>query len=126
MPSAARPLVDQIEASINALDSLFSALLNISRLDAGVVTAERRPFAIRSALDCVCREYAHEAGAKGVRLEWMDCAAIVDFDPVLVERILRNLVSNAVRYTERGRILVGCRRREHAIALQVWDSRNPD
>ena len=122
MPSAARPLVDQIEASINALDSLFSALLNISRLDAGVVTAERRPFAIRSALDCVCREYAHEAGAKGVRLEWMDCAAIVNSDPVLVERMLRNLVSNAVRYTERGRILVGCRRREHAIALQVWDT----
>jgi signal transduction histidine kinase/CheY-like chemotaxis protein len=122
MPSAARPLVDQIEASINALDGLFSALLNISRLDAGVVAAERRPFAIRSALDCVCREYAHEAGAKGVRLEWMDCAAIVDSDPVLVERILRNLVSNAVRYTERGRILVGCRRREHAIALQVWDT----
>jgi two-component system, sensor histidine kinase len=122
MPSAARPLVDQIEASINALDSLFSALLNISRLDAGVVTAERRPFAIRSSLDRVCREYAHEAGAKGVRLEWRDCAAIVDSDPVLVERILRNLVSNAVRYTERGRILVGCRRREHAIALQVWDT----
>ena len=122
MPSAAQPLVDQIEASINALDGLFSALLNISRLDAGVVTAERRPFAIRSALDGVCREYAHEAGAKGVQLEWIDCAAIVDSDPVLVERILRNLVSNAVRYTERGRILVGCRRREHAIAVQVWDT----
>jgi two-component system, sensor histidine kinase len=122
MPSAARPLIDQIEASINALDGLFSALLSISRLDAGVVTAERRPFAIRSALDSVCREYAHEAGAKGVRLEWVDCAAIVDSDPVLVERILRNLVSNAVRYTERGRILVGCRRRGQAIALQVWDT----
>ena len=122
MPSAARPLVDQIESSINALDSLFSALLNISRLDAGVVTAEPRPFAIRSAVDIVCREYAHEAGAKGVRLEWVDCAAIVNSDPVLVERILRNLVSNAVRYTERGRILVGCRRRGRAIALQVWDT----
>jgi signal transduction histidine kinase/CheY-like chemotaxis protein len=122
MPAAARPLVDQIEASINALDSLFGALLNISRLDAGVVAAERRPFAIRSALDHVCREYIHEAAAKGVRLEWINCAAIVDSDPVLVERILRNLVSNAVRYTERGRILVGCRRRGHAIALQVWDT----
>jgi two-component system, sensor histidine kinase len=122
MPSAAQPLVDQIEASINALDGLFSALMSISRLDAGVVTAERRPFAIRSALDSVCREYAHEAGAKGVPLEWVDCAAIVDSDAVLVERILRNLVSNAVRYTERGRILVGCRRRGGAIALQVWDT----
>jgi signal transduction histidine kinase/ActR/RegA family two-component response regulator len=122
IPPAARPLIDQIEASITALDSLFGALLNISRLDAGVVAAERRPFAIQSALDSVCREYAHEARAKGIQLEWMDCAAIVDSDPVLVERILRNLVSNAVRYTERGRILVGCRQRRHAIALQVWDT----
>jgi two-component system, sensor histidine kinase len=122
MPPAAEPLIDQIETSINALDDLFSALLNISRLDAGVVAAERRPFAIRSALDRVCREYVHEAGATGVRLEWMDCAAIVDSDPVLIERVLRNLVSNAVRYTERGRILVGCRRRGPAIALQVWDT----
>ena len=122
LPRAAEPLVDQIEASINALEGLFSALLDISRLDAGVVAVERRPFAIRSALDRVCREYAHEAEAKGVRLAWQDCAAIVDSDPVLVERILRNLVSNAVRYTDRGRILVGCRRRGPAIALQVWDT----
>jgi len=122
LPRAAEPLVDQIEASINALEGLFSALLDISRLDAGVVAVQRGPFAIQSALDRVCREYAHEAEAKGVRLAWQDCAAIVDSDPVLVERILRNLVSNAVRYTDRGRILVGCRRREPAIALQVWDT----
>jgi signal transduction histidine kinase/ActR/RegA family two-component response regulator len=122
LPPAAQPLIDQIEASINALDGLFGALLDISRLDAGVVAVQRRPFAIRATLDRVCGEYAHEAEAKGVRLTWRDCAAIVDSDPVLVERILRNLVSNAVRYTDRGRILVGCRRCGPAIATQVWDT----
>jgi signal transduction histidine kinase/ActR/RegA family two-component response regulator len=122
LPPAAQPLIDQIEASINALDGLFGALLDVSRLDAGVVAVQRRPFAIRSTLDRVCGEYAREAEAKGVRLAWRDCAAIVDSDPVLVERILRNLVSNAVRYTDRGRILVGCRPRGPAIATQVWDT----
>jgi signal transduction histidine kinase len=84
LPRAAEPLVDQIEASLQALEGLFGALLDISRLDAGVVEVERGPFAIRSALDRVCREYAHEAEGKGVRLAWQDCAAIVDSDPVLV------------------------------------------
>ena len=95
---------------------------SISRLDAGVVAVQRRPFAINSTLDRVCRDYAPEAQAKGVFLVWVGCAAIVDADPALIDSILRNLVSNAVRYTDRGRILVGCRRRGDAIAVQVWDT----
>jgi signal transduction histidine kinase/CheY-like chemotaxis protein len=117
-----RRLIDQIEASIAAMHGLFNALLDISRLDAGVVAAQRRPFAIRSVLDRVCRDYAPEAEAKGVSLVWVDCAAVVDTDPALMDSILRNLVSNAVRYTDRGRILVGCRRSGTAISVQVWDT----
>jgi two-component system, sensor histidine kinase len=115
-------LIDQIEASINALDSLFTALLDISRLDAGIVEAQSRPFAIQALVERVCRDYAEEAQAKGVSLVRADCSAIVETDPVLMERILRNLVSNALRYTDRGRILVGCRRRGATISVQVWDT----
>ena len=122
MAPAGRRLIEQIEASINAMDSLFTALLDISRLDAGVVAVQRRSFAIQSTVDRVCRDYLHEAEAKGVSLVCKDCAAIVETDPVLVERILRNLVSNAVRYTDCGRIVVGCRRRGAAISVQVWDT----
>ena len=122
MAPEGRRLIEQIEASINAMDGLFTALLDISRLDAGVVAVQRRPFAIQSTLDRVCRDYLHEAQAKGVSLVCKDCAAIVETDPVLVERILRNLVSNAVRYTDRGRVVVGCRRRGAAISVQVWDT----
>jgi signal transduction histidine kinase/ActR/RegA family two-component response regulator len=122
MAPEGRRLIEQIEASINAMDGLFAALLDISRLDAGVVAVQRRPFAIQSTVARVCRDYVHEAEAKGVSLRWQDCAAVVDTDPVLAERILRNLVSNAVRYTDRGRILVGCRRRDAAISVQVWDT----
>ena len=122
MAPEGRRLIEQIEASVNAMDGLFTALLDISRLDAGVVAVQRRPFAIKSMLDRVCRDYAQEAEAKGVSLVYKDCAAVVDTDPMLLERILRNLVSNAVRYTNRGRIVVGCRRRGAAISLQVWDT----
>jgi two-component system, sensor histidine kinase len=73
-------------------------------------------------MDRVCRDYVEESAAKDVSLAWGACSAVVETDPVLMERILRNLVSNAVRYTDRGRILVGCRRREAAVAVQVWDT----
>jgi signal transduction histidine kinase/ActR/RegA family two-component response regulator len=122
LPREAEPLIDQIDASISALDGLFGALLDISRLEAGVVPVQRRSFPIRPILERVCRDCAADADASGVRLTWVESAAILDADPVLMERILRNLVSNAVRYTHRGRILVGTRRRGAAISLQVWDT----
>ncbi len=122
VPPEARRLVEQIAASAEAMDDLFNALLDISRLDAGVVEVERRPFRIGQTIARVCRDYAPEAEAKGVRLKWFETPGTVDSDPVLIERILRNLISNAVRYTDRGKILVGCRRRGSRIVFQVWDT----
>lgn len=122
MPRNAERLAEQIDASTTAMDSLFTALLDISRLDAGVVAVYRRPFAIGPMLERVCGDYAGEAVAKGVALSYVPCRATVDSDPALIERIARNLVANAVRYTEVGRIVVGCRRRGSCIAMQVWDT----
>ena len=122
MPAEGLRLLEQIELSTNALDGLFTALLDMSRLDAGIVQVHRRPCAMGALLDRVCGDYLDDARSKGVSLVSKSCAAIVDTDPVLMERILRNLVSNAVRYTEKGRILVGCRRRGSRLAVQVWDS----
>jgi CheY-like chemotaxis protein len=122
MAPEGRRMLAQIEASITAMNGLFTALLDVSRLDAGIVTVERQPFAIQSVIDRVCRDFVRDAETKRVSLVWKVCAEVVDSDPVLVERILRNLVSNAVLYTERGRIVVGCRRRGPRIALQVWDT----
>lgn len=122
MDAKARLLVDHIEGSVGALDSLFTALLDISRLDAGVI--ESRPFAmpINAILARVCRDLAPEAALKGFRLRHVDCSALVVSDPVLLERVLRNLVGNAVRYTQGGKVLVGCRRREGRLDLEVWDT----
>ncbi len=122
LPKEGRRLLEKIEASAQAMDGLFSALLDISRLDAGVVEVHRQPFVIAPILERICHEHAEEARTKAVHLIGKPCTAAIDSDPVLVERILRNLVSNAVRYTERGRILVGCRRRGSMLAIQVWDT----
>ena len=121
LPDAAAELVDHIEQSVEALDGLFTALLDISRLDAGVITPEPRAFAIQPVLDRMYRDHALEAAAKGVALRVVPCSLHVQTDPVLFERVLRNLVSNAVRYTDRGRVLIGCRRGA-AVRVEVWDT----
>ena len=122
MDNEARRLVDHLEGSIEALDTLFVALLDISRLDAGVVQPHTSSFALQPMLQRVCADHLAEARAKQVRLRLRPVAANVHSDPVLVERIVRNIVSNAVRYTDRGRVLVGCRRAGGRLSLQVWDT----
>jgi signal transduction histidine kinase len=116
-----RRLVGQIGGSVTAMDGLFDSLLDISRLDAGVVETQIEDFPIQPVLERVCRDYLAEAETKGLRLVWNRCSAIVRTDPFLLERILRNLVSNAVRHTDRGSIVVGCRRRNR-LRLEVWDT----
>jgi signal transduction histidine kinase/CheY-like chemotaxis protein len=117
-----RQLVEQIGGSVAAMDGLFHALLDISRLEAGVVEVRQRRFALRPLVERVLRDVAWDAAAKGIELRAVGCSAVANSDPVLVERIVRNLVSNAVRYTDRGRVLVGCRRHANLIALEVWDT----
>ncbi|WCM22570.1 ATP-binding protein [Paraburkholderia bryophila] len=115
-------LVEQIEATTNSLDELFAALLDISRLNAGVVQAHCRPFRIGSILHRVCNDIAGDAAAKNLHLSYIPCKAIVNSDPLLIERILRNLLSNAVRYTDTGRIVVGCRYKPSHVSVQILDT----
>jgi signal transduction histidine kinase/CheY-like chemotaxis protein len=117
----ARGLLDHIEGSVRALNGLFEGLLDISRLDAGVVEVHRTPFAIQPIIDRVCRDYQAAAIKKGLKLRAHRTRAVVDSDPMLCERILRNIVANAVTYTDRGTVLVGCRRGSR-LRVQVWDT----
>ncbi|KWE90808.1 hybrid sensor histidine kinase/response regulator [Burkholderia territorii] len=122
MPPEGRRLVERIERSSDALSRLFGALLDLSRLDAGSVEAQCRAFAIDTVLEYVCNDCLLDAQAKGITLSRVPCGAVVHSDPLLVERLVRNLVSNAVRYTDRGKVVVGCRRRGTHLAIQVWDT----
>lgn len=121
MDPGTQRLVTQIDRSVAALDNLFVSLLDVSKLDAGIVSLKTRDFKIQSLLERVCNDYADEARLKGVLLTLKPCSSAVHADPILLERILRNLVSNAVRYTTSGRVVVGCRR-GHRLSIEVWDT----
>jgi signal transduction histidine kinase/CheY-like chemotaxis protein len=122
MDDGAQHLVRQIDSSVAALDNLFGSLLDISKLDAGVVALELRNVRIHPILERICREFRTTADAKGIELGFHPCSQSIYTDPILLERVLRNLVSNAIRYTKKGRVVVGCRRNAAYVSVQVWDT----
>lgn len=115
-------LVEKVQASVHALESLFVSLLDISRLDAGAIKPHVQKFSVASVLRLVEANFLPQALAKGLRLDIVHSSAVVLSDPALLERILSNLVSNAVRYTASGRVLVGCRRHRGRLHLLVVDT----
>lgn len=124
MDAEARKLVEHIDGSVHAMDGLFSSLLDISRLDAGVIQPRVETFAVHALLERICSDYSQEAAGKGVRLVLRRCSESISSDPVLLERVVRNLVCNAIRYCDRGRVLVGCRRptKTGSLRIQVLDT----
>jgi CheY-like chemotaxis protein len=117
-----RRIVARVGTAVSAMNDLFNALLDISKLDAGAVAAEITSFPIDPLLRKIESMFAADARAKSLRLRILPCGAWVRSDRVLLERILLNLVSNAVRYSEHGGIIVGGRRRGDALRLEVLDS----
>lgn len=115
-------LVDNIEASTAAMELLFNALLDISKLDASVIEVDTQHFPVQMLLDKLHAQFSAVALEKNLKLRVRPCQAIAHSDPLLLERILANLVSNAIRYTERGGILVACRMRGSEVQLTVYDS----
>jgi signal transduction histidine kinase/ActR/RegA family two-component response regulator len=118
----AASLLAKVRQCALIMDEMFRALLDISKLDAGAVPAQISVFPLAPLLGRAQLEFEPQARAKGLELRIPRCSAFVRSDPALVERILRNLVSNAVRYTEHGRIVVGCRRRADALRICVHDT----
>jgi len=122
MDDEASELLDHIDDSVRAMSGLFNGLLDISRLDAGVVEASRGPVAVQPLLERACRDFEVLAEAKGLRLVLHQCSASVMSDALLLERIVRNIIANAVAYTDSGRVVVGCRRGREQLSIQVWDT----
>jgi signal transduction histidine kinase/DNA-binding NarL/FixJ family response regulator len=123
MSSAERiRLVARIESAITAMNELFNALLDLSKADAGLVTVDSAEFSIARLLKRVEETFVGATREKGLELRIVPSAAWVRSDFILLERILFNLVSNAVQYTARGGILIGCRKRGDALRIEVWDS----
>ena len=115
-------VVHSINASVAALEGLFNELLDISKIDSGVIKPEPIDFPVSGMLARLQDEFEVEAREKGLKLKTVSSSRYAHSDLVLVERILRNLISNALRYTARGGVVVGCRWRPDRIRFEVWDS----
>lgn len=119
---AAKEIAGKLEAALASLDGLLHGLVDVSRLDAGLVPVSRRPIHLRRMLGDLGEEYAPQARERSIALRLVASDAWIESDPVLLKRILDNFLSNALRYAPAGRVLIGCRRRGDALEIQVVDT----
>ena len=118
----ASPLLASMSESLNGLRTLLDSLLDVSKLDAGVVSPSVTEFALGPLLERLAGEYAPRAAEAGLTLRHVPTRRWTRSDPALLERVLRNLIENAIRYTERGRILIGCRPSGPDLRIEVLDT----
>ena len=122
VPAELRRLTRGADNALRSVDELLTTLLEISKLDAGVVKAERSDFPVGALLDAMAFEFAMVAQKKGIVLRVVPCKDQIHSDMLLLRRILQNFVSNAIRYTTRGKVLIGCRHRAGWLSIEVWDT----
>lgn len=123
MAPANAELTRRVLASLNSVESILSSLLDISRLEAGVLPVSVHDVPLAELFTMLAEEFCIVAVRKGVSLRWLATRVVVRSDPKLLGRILRNYVSNALRYTAPGgRVLIGCRRVAGRILVGVWDT----
>jgi signal transduction histidine kinase len=122
LSAAQNEVLTSARAASEAAAGMLNTLLDYSRIEAGVIEPNMRPFHLQPLLNKIEKELAPQANAKGLIYRSRETHAAVHADPALVELILRNLVSNAIRYTMRGGVLVGCRRRGDHVSVEVWDT----
>lgn len=117
-----RKLIDQILLCTESLEQLFDNLLDISRLDAGQVEVKRETVSANAVLDRIRSTFSVPAQEKGLRLRVRRSKALLTSDSTLLLRMLSNFVSNAIRYTDQGCVLVACRQRGTKALIEVWDT----
>ncbi|ESZ13071.1 sensor histidine kinase [Mesorhizobium sp. L48C026A00] len=121
-PAKRSQLVARIDAAVASMNELFEALLDMSKLDAGILEPSLSDFPVEHLLKRLETTFGGAAGEKGLRFTVVPNTAWVRSDFILLERILLNLVSNAMRYTTHGGVVVGCRRRGGQLRIDICDS----
>lgn len=118
----ARHLAGRVDQSLQTIEDLIKTLLDISKLDAGVVMPEIQSFPLDEVLDVLEASFMPQAEAKGLKLKVRRSGLLVHSDPLLLQRVLQNLVSNAVRYTSKGGVVIGARKRGEKCLIDVVDT----
>jgi PAS domain S-box-containing protein len=118
----AHGIIGDLREASNAAGRLLNALLDVSELESGKLEGRIVHFPVQQLFDRMLRVYGPQARERGLQLKVVPSSHIIFSDPNLLERILGNLLSNAVRYTPSGRILLGCRRRRSKLRIEVWDT----
>ena len=110
------------ETALGAAEQIIDALLNISKLESDGLSFDIRPVALREVFDPLRDEMEMMALRKGLRLKIVDSSHVVKTDPAYLRRIVQNLLTNAIRYTDTGRVIVGARRNGDSARIEVWDT----
>ena len=117
-----RALIADIGRSIDTMSSMLSSLLDINRLEAGNLSPSKSDFAVNDVFNSVATDLLRPLKEKGLQWRVVPCDVVVHSDKRMLEEMLRNLMSNAIRYTDRGKILLGCRRANDKLRIEVWDT----
>jgi two-component system, chemotaxis family, CheB/CheR fusion protein len=118
----AQKLVTRLDESLGAISGMLNTLLDINQIEAGSVRAEIVDFPINDLFARLRDEFIYHAQAKRLTLRVVPCSLSIRSDPHLLEPMIRNLLSNAMKYTERGKVLLGCRRYQGMLAIEIWDT----
>jgi two-component system CheB/CheR fusion protein len=118
----AKKLVARVEQTLSGMSGMLNALLDINKIEAGTVRAEMTTFRIDAVLERLTAELGYQAEAQRIALHVVPCGLSVRSDPRLLEQMVRNLLANALKYTRKGRVLLGCRRQKGTLRIEVWDT----
>ena len=115
-------LVARLGGTLEAMSGMLNTLLDINQIEAGTIRSEVVSFPINDLLDRLKNEFAYHAQAQGLDMRVVSCGLSIRSDPRLLEQMIRNLLSNALKYTKHGKVLLGCRRREGMLSIEIWDT----
>lgn len=118
----ARKLVALLDQTLGAMSGMLNTLLDINQIDAGIVQVKAVRFPIGKLLDRLKDEFLYHAQAHGLELRVVNCSQMIESDPLLLEQMMRNLLSNALKYTTSGKILLGCRRHPNMLSVDIVDT----